>query len=119
MRRPLIALAATLALAVPASAAATTSPPQAMQARWMGPMTCGAWRNAGNLDTSREKAMMLNWILGFLNGRSSIRGDNLLATVEIDSVAAWIDDFCGNEPLELLTKAAFDLEVELIARRRT
>lgn len=115
MQRYLIALAACFALAAPASTVTAQEP---FQARYMGDMTCGGWRAAPGDFTSINKSVLLNWVLGFLAGRSAERGDNILATVEISSVSAWIEDYCDDDPLNSLITAAFDLEKALIARRR-
>lgn len=84
----------------------------------MGDLTCGGWRNAPSGFESIEKSLLLNWVLGFLVGRSSVRGDNILGNVEVSSIAAWLDDYCARSPLNYLATAAFDLEKALIARRR-
>lgn len=115
MRRHLITAAICLALAAPAS---TVSAQEGFQARYMGEMTCGGWRVAPGEFTSVNKSVLLNWVLGFLSGRSAVRGDDILAAVEISSVAAWLDDYCARNPLEGMIKAAFDLEKVLIARQR-
>lgn len=115
MQRHLTTLAICLALATPASAA---SPQDGFQARYMGDMTCGGWRSTPASYTDARKAALLNWVLGFLSGRTAERGDDILNFVEISSIAAWLDDYCARQPLESLIKATFDLEKELIARRR-
>lgn len=116
MRHHLTALAACLAIATPASAAVAEEP--VVQFRWMGDMTCGGWRSAPSNFNTIQKAALLNWVLGVILGRSSVRGDDLLRDVEISGVAAWLDDYCSRNPLNTLVQGAYDLEVTLIARRR-
>ncbi|MNR96403.1 hypothetical protein D3C72_275570 [compost metagenome] len=114
MRRHLIWLAACLVLVTPASAATAQ---EAVQARFMGDMTCGGWREAPGTVDGIQKAALVNWVLGFLVGRSAIRGDDLLSTNGISGIAAWLDDYCSRNPLNSLITAAYDLEKALIARR--
>lgn len=116
MRRTLTALVICFALA-PRATSVTAQ--DVIQFRYMGDLTCGGWRSSapGNFGAV-PKAVLLNWVLGFLVGRTAERGDDLLATVQISSIAAWLDDYCERQPLESLIKAAFDLEKELLARRR-
>ncbi len=115
MQRLLTTLAACLVFAAPASVVASQD---TVQNRWMGDATCGGWRNAPGGFSSVEKAGLLNWVLGFLSGRTADRGDNILAEVEVSSVAAWLDDYCDRNPLDYLVTAAFELEKALIARKR-
>ncbi len=113
MNRQLIALGLGLAIASSTTAASA----QGIQFRYMGDMTCGGWRAApANLDDVRKAALM-NFVLGFLSGRSAERGDDLLAAVEISSIKAWMDDYCAANPLGSVVTGAFELEKVLIARR--
>lgn len=115
MKRLLTALAVGLAIAGSASAATAQ---ETIQNRWMGDATCGGWRAAPSGFDNIQKAALLNWVLGYLSGRTDVRGDDVLATVEVSSIAAWVDNYCANNPLDYLVTAAFELEKVLIARRR-
>lgn len=115
MLKPIIAVAAALMISTPAAAA---PPAQAIQTRWLGDMTCGGWRRAPRDFEHPEKALLLNFILGFVAGKTVERGDNILADVEVSSIAAWVDDYCAANPLAYLVTAAHDLDQALIARRR-
>lgn len=113
MRHHLTALACCLAIATPASAK------EATQFRWMGDMTCGGWRATLADINTPPRAVLLNWVLGVIVGRSALRGDNLLHDVEVSSVAAWLDDYCAAKPLDTLIQATFALEIDLVARLRS
>lgn len=115
MKRHLTALTVILVIAGSASA---TSAQQTIQNRWMGEATCGGWRAAPGGFDNIQKASLLNWVLGYLSGRTDVRGDDILATVEVSSIAAWLDNYCSSNPLDYLVTAAFELEKVLIARRR-
>lgn len=116
MKRQLTALGLGLAIAL--SAPAATAQSQGIQFRYMGDMTCGGWREApSNVDDVRKAALM-NFVLGFLTGRTAERGDDLLADVQTSSIKAWMDDYCSRNPLGSVITGAFELEKVLIARRR-
>jgi hypothetical protein len=88
--------------------------------RWMGPesFSCGEWPEAAPY-TRADKALRLNWVLGFLSAASLQDGyPDLLANVDNPSVAAWIDNYCAANPLDSIVTAAFRLRDELIRRER-
>lgn len=88
---------------------------ETVQLRWMGDASCGAWRRDLQY-TSLEKAVMLNWVLGYL-ARSSIGFDvSLMETVNQSAISGWMDNYCHANPLESLPEAARVLEGELLAR---
>lgn len=115
--RHLTSLAIGLALTTATPAVSAQNAP--IQFRWMGSMTCGAWRAAPQDHELLPKASLLNWVLGVIAGRSAMRGDDVLRDVEIDSIAAWLDDYCASSPLDTLVQATFKLEQALIARRQS
>lgn len=115
MKRHLASLIACLMISAPASAASAQQP---TQYRWMGDLTCGGWRSAPRSYETLQKAALLNWVLGLLSGRADIHQHDVLANVEVSSVAAWIDDYCDRNPLDDLITASFQLEKALIARRQ-
>lgn len=65
-----------------------------------------------------EKAVPTNLVLGFLAGRSSIQSKDTLLDVDIESVSAWMDNYCSANPLDTIITGALALEKELIARLR-
>lgn len=114
--KPITVLALSLMIATPASARAQDR--SVTDFRWMGDMTCGGWRSAPADHNTLQKAVLLNWVLGLISGRSALREDNLLADVQVSSVAAWLDDYCSRNPLNTLVEGSYELEKALIARRR-
>lgn len=116
MRRHLTGLAIGLALTAGAPPALAQDAP--MQFRWLGSMTCGAWRAGPRDHELYPKSLMVNWVLGVIAGRSAMRGDDVLRDVEIESIAAWLDDYCAASPLDTLVQATFKLEQDLIIRRQ-
>ena len=47
------------------------------------------------------------WVLGFLAGAAVMGGDlNPLNGTDTDGVFAWIDNYCGAHPLEMISDAA-------------
>lgn len=114
MTRFPILVAVCLMLATPASAGVQQD---TIHNQWMGDATCAGWRNAPRDFNSIQKSVLLNWVLGFLSGRAAERNDDILARVEVSSIAAWLDDYCAANPLDYLVTASFELEKALTRRR--
>lgn len=117
MKRQTIALG--LALALASSSTAAMAQQQLVHSRWMGDATCGGWRAAPADFNQLQKAALLNWVLGFLSARAEPGVKDVLADVQVSSIAAWIDNYCAANPLDYLVTAAFELEKALIARRES
>jgi hypothetical protein len=117
MRRTLAIVAAATALA---GFAPATGGSDARTYRWMGSDTfnCGNWPKSADY-TSVEKAVMLNWVLGFLSRASGESGrPDLLLNTDQQTVAAWLDTYCAAHPLDGVPTAAHVLQNELTARAR-
>ena len=84
-------------------------------AQWMGEATCSAWPTHQAYDDF-DKALLLNWVLGWLS-RGGKEGPDLLAAVDQVKVSAWIDRYCAANPRETLISAANTLERELALSR--
>lgn len=108
-------LALSLLIAVPVASAPQTQD-RGTQYRWMGEMTCGGWRRTPRDLEMIQKAALLNWVLGFISGRTALRGEDLLDDVDQASVSAWLDDYCAQRPLDNLLQAAVQLETDLQVR---
>jgi hypothetical protein len=81
----------------------------------MGEISCGAWpKNTAH--TNLEKAVTLNWVLGFLSRAGWQDGRDLLAQVDQASIAAWMDNYCAAHPLDTVIQGSWVLERELTAR---
>jgi hypothetical protein len=105
MKRTLL-IALGLALAT-ANAQAAPS-----HAKWMGEATCAAWPAERPYDDF-DKALLLNWVLGWLS-RSGKDGEDLLARVDQPGVSRWVDRYCKANPTDTLISAAARLETELV-----
>jgi hypothetical protein len=109
MKRTLI-IACALALAT-ANAHAAPS-----HAKWMGEASCAAWPAHEAYDEF-DKALLLNWVLGWLS-RSGKEGSDVLARVDQPTISGWVDKYCAANPSDSLISAAAMLETELSDRAR-
>ena len=85
-------------------------------AKWMGDATCAAWPKEQAYDDF-DKALLLNWVLGWLS-RSGKDGTDLLARVDQRNVSGWVDHYCAAHPNDTLISAAAMLETELTGKSR-
>lgn len=107
-----------LALMIAFGLAVATSQAKAApsHARWMGEATCSAWP-ADQAYDDFDKALLLNWVLGWLS-HSGKEGSDLLAKVSQASISGWVDRYCAANPNDTLISAAAKLEVELMDNAR-
>jgi hypothetical protein len=103
-----LALMVTLVLMFGAGTAARAAP---AHAKWMGEATCAAWPKDQAYDDF-DKALLLNWVLGWLS-RSGKDGTDVLARVSQPMVSGWVDRYCTSHPGDTLISAAAQLETEL------
>jgi hypothetical protein len=82
---------------------------------YMGEISCGSWPEAEAIGHPR-KASALNLVLGLLFGRASQSDFDTLQSVDVASVAAWMDNYCEANPLDTIIRGAYVLEAELRAR---
>jgi hypothetical protein len=103
-----------LALLIALGLALATANVQAApsHAKWMGEATCSAWPTDRPYDDF-DKALLLNWVLGWLS-RSSKDGADVLARVDQPTVSRWVDRYCAANPSDTLISAAARLETELV-----
>ncbi|SRR5260221_12879097 len=85
-----------------------------------GMVTCGEWqqyRSSGNKPASYQAQA---WIDGYLSGsNASGGGPDFLAPKPSDvAYYAWIDNYCSQNPLNLLVQAVYLLKKELLSRVR-
>lgn len=83
--------------------------------KWMGQMSCGSWPKEKPYNEPL-KAVPLNWVLGYLSSSASDAHVDLLVNVDQASIAAWIDGYCSQNPLNSILDATVVLEAELRAR---
>jgi hypothetical protein len=85
-------------------------------AKWMGEASCAAWPLQQSYDDF-DKALLLNWVLGWLS-RSGKDGADLLSKVDQPTVSRWVDRYCTDHPTDTLISAAAMLETQLADRAR-
>lgn len=85
-------------------------------AKWMGEATCAAWP-ADQAYDDFDKALLLNWVLGWLS-RGGKEGPDVLAKVNQATISGWVDRYCAANPNDTLISAAAKLEVELTDNAR-
>jgi hypothetical protein len=85
-------------------------------AQWMGEATCSAWPKDQAYDEF-DKALLLNWVLGWLS-RSGKDGSDVLSGTNQARVSGWLDHYCAAHPTDSLISAAAVLETELVDRSR-
>lgn len=109
-------IAALFAWGLPARAADDV----ARTYRWMGSETfsCGNWPRSAAY-TRADKALMLNWVLGFLSRAGGEEGrPDILRGVDQETVSVWLDNYCTANPLDGVATAAHRLQDELTRRAR-
>jgi hypothetical protein len=111
MRGLALALSAVAALAC----GQATAQPAPVMFRYMGPISCGSWPK-DEPHTRPGKALMLNYVLGYLSRASVAHKRDLLAHVDPASVSAWMDNYCQTHPLDTILRGADVLEEELFVR---
>jgi hypothetical protein len=69
-----------------------------------GVESCGKWLASSNELTTR--AWAVSWVLGFLTaaGVYDVRGE--LRKTDSDAIAAWVDNYCRDKPLDHIADAA-------------
>ncbi len=85
-------------------------------AKWMGEASCAAWPLQQSYDDF-DKALLLNWVLGWLS-RSGKDGADVLAKVDQPTVSRWIDKYCAAHPSDTLISAAAMIETQLADRAK-
>ncbi len=72
-----------------------------------GTLSCGAWLEKREKE-DWESRLLLEWVHGYISSHNEyVEGmANVIEGVGIDSLNAWIDDYCRNHPLEDLHIAA-------------
>jgi len=108
--RATAAMAAVLLCAASASSA-QTAPPKPPIIYGQGVSSCGTWLAARG-ELPRHLAQ-ISWVLGWLSaaGHYSVTSD--LRETDSDAVAAWVDKYCREHPLNDISDAAASLVDEL------
>ncbi len=73
-----------------------------------GTASCGSWSASRRVDSIQWRADA-QWVLGFLSGVGSTKGltqMDPLNNVDALGVWAWIDNYCGRNPIDDLRSAS-------------
>ncbi|HTK34061.1 MAG TPA: hypothetical protein VL358_02085 [Caulobacteraceae bacterium] len=97
------------------AATAADAPASSPQFNIMGPSRCAGWPKTGAI-TSAEKAVSLNWALGFLSGWAAYANLALLDVVEPKVVDDWLTTYCKANPTVPLPLAVRELERDFESR---
>ena len=85
-----------------------------------GAVTCGTWIESRKNGTWRTE---INWILGFISSYNhniyiGTNPDGVFGNTDANSLALWMDNFCNENPLDLVYDGTSKLLDELIERDR-
>jgi hypothetical protein len=108
------ATAATAALLCAASlGSAQAAEPGKFTMYGSGSASCGDWLAARTEQSDVRHQVQLAWVLGFLSaaGGYDVRGD--LRHTDSHAIAAWVDKYCRDNPLDIVAVGARHLVDEL------
>jgi hypothetical protein len=78
--------------------------------------SCEKWTEARGTRSYR-RGLYTQWLAGFLSGLNvESKGPDALSGQGFDALMAWLDKYCGANPLEPIASAAFQLTKELRTR---
>lgn len=83
----------------------------------LGGGSCGQWIS----DRKSNKMMSATkefWLLGYISGLAAATDKDVLKGMDSNSMEAWIDNYCGNNPLDRFVNAADALFIELVKRTK-
>jgi hypothetical protein len=85
-----------------------------------GMVTCGEWQRFRSTGNKPASLQLQAWIDGFLSGYNTASEDKDIIAPKPESIAyyAWIDNYCGQNPLNKVMQAVMALQSELAARAR-
>jgi hypothetical protein len=85
-----------------------------------GRVTCGEWQQQRSSGNKIKLFQLEAWVDGFLSAYNvASDGTDFIATKQDDpgiAYYAWIDNYCRQNPLNMVAEAAVALKNELIAR---
>jgi hypothetical protein len=82
-----------------------------------GMITCAEWQQYRSTGNKAAVAQLQAWIDGFLSGNNTASDDPDFIVPKPESFAyAWIDNYCGQNPLNKVAQASVALKNELSAR---
>ena len=85
-----------------------------------GTSSCGSWTESRR-DNSKYGFVLTsgyeNWVLGFLSGANNAltieHHADILKNTDLDSVWAWVNNYCQSHPMDQISTAIEHLVVEL------
>jgi hypothetical protein len=81
-----------------------------------GTSSCGSWTESRG-DNSKYGFVLAsgyqNWVLGFLSGANTEHQADILKNTDLDSVWAWVNNYCQSHPQDQISTAVEHLVVEL------
>jgi len=84
-----------------------------------GAASCGSWLKERRNGTAQ---IDLNWVLGFISAYNhyidSSSGNKVFGSTDIEGVAAWMDNYCGRNPLSNPYAGSVNLIEELKLRKK-
>jgi hypothetical protein len=85
-----------------------------------GMISCGEWQQYRISNDRAHVYQAQAWVDGYLSGFNVASSGPPFLTSKPSSVAfyAWLDNYCAQNPLDLLATAAFRLQQELATRNR-
>jgi hypothetical protein len=85
-----------------------------------GMISCGEWQQYRSTGDKPGSYQAQAWIDGYLSGSNAAGSDADFLAAKTSSVAyySWIDNYCGQHPLDLLVQAVMFLKKELLSRAR-
>jgi hypothetical protein len=95
------------------------NPPVAQIPIGAGAVNCGKWIESRRQNDPTAPVMVTSWVHGFLwgsfapNAPSEIQNRALELTPDSDSLKAWLDKYCRENPLKDTFNASLDLRNEL------
>ena len=82
-----------------------------------GAASCGKWLASSH--DSGDRNRKLNWVLGWLSAAGYYDVLGSLKETDSDAIAAWVDNYCRDKPLDTISNAASALVRTLAVRGQT
>jgi hypothetical protein len=102
---------ATVLLCAASSGSAETAPPGQFHRYGSGTTSCGTW--LADRDNYAVHMVELSWVLGWLSAAGAYNVQSDLRHTDANAIAAWVDKYCRENPLDHISDAAAHLVDEL------
>jgi hypothetical protein len=102
------------------AALASTASAQNKLVYGAGMISCGEWQQYRSTGNKPANLQAQAWIDGYLSGANAEGTDIDFLTPKPSTVAyyAWIDNYCGQHPLDAIVQAVSRLKDELVSRAK-